>query len=786
MTIIRLIKDSGINYQAKGKGIEVKDLYSYLEARKLYEEYKNTSESIEIVIKKISLFEFFLDLEEDNRVVIENKSPKVKLKTTMDEMKSLGIIDFESFYDLSEGDKNFDRDLMRYHFQEEKNIFNLLNTLESIQFSNPNLLTIFRDTFLNDYPEEMKKVFLENPRIFGEKLLQGCIFSRYFEINYRIFEIWNETDESYKFYKKNIELNNSFLESLKDINFENIERKLEENYKKLPLFVNYDEDKYLKGVSGYLNFEKKFYISKFLKEFEETLDVESKTISYEKFKEKFSSEKPIELLLERVKEIQNINIDFDCKNVEDLKNWKKFFRKDYIVLNNNLSNDKTENLLKSCEKKYEIELNNLRKKIETKWASIDKEFQEYFMSNYNQLMSSEVKEGLSYKLEEIKKVLLKGKKVFVVFVDCLRYDLWEMYKEEFNKRGYFVQNDDLTLSMIPTVTNHCKKILFTGKKYDNINENISYISGIEEFFKNYKVNSVSNFDDIDDNADINIYEILEMDENIHKSKDITTGYLKSILHHRMRLVLEYIEDKETNVIVCSDHGCVAIKSENTRSIEFRSFIKEKNLELENHGRYMSISGLFFDKNIYNMLIENLLKNDFYHVIPRDQLNNYYLKETIRNKEVYCYIMYKESYAPTRSGECTHGGITMEEVMIPFAILEKNIKEYIPIKLEVINSKVTAGEKGEITILVINKNEIDHLEASLVYNGANKKLHNVEGNKQIAIPVTIKEIGKIPEKITVEIKVYGETHKLEIDVDIESVESKKSKISKKLKKSRSLL
>lgn len=764
----------------------MKDLYSYLEARKLYERYKNRDEAMEIVIKKESLFNFFLDLEEDTRVVVEKKSPKVKLEITIDEMKSLGITNFEKFYDLSQGNKNFDRDLIRYHFQEEKNIFKLLNILENISFSNSELLVNFKNIYLKNYPEEMQKLFLKHPTIFKEKLLEGYIFSKYFEINYRIFGIWDEVEESYKFYKKNEELNNAFLEALEDINFEKIEKKLEENYKKLPLFINYNENEYLKGVSGYLNFEKIFFIAKFLESFNENLDIENKKISYEKFLEKFPEEILIKRLLERVEAIQNIDINFEMENIKDLQNWKKFFKKEYIILNNDLSDDKTEKIIKDCEKKYKIELNNIRINIQKKWLNIDEKFQNYFLNNYNQLMSSEIKEGLSYKLEEIKKILLKGKKVFIVFVDCLRYDVWASYKEEFNKLDYFVQKDDLILSMIPTVTNHCKKILFSGKKYNDINENMSYADEIKEFFMKYKVNYISKFEDIDENSDINIYEILEMDENIHKSKDLTIEYLKSILHHRMKPVLEYIKEKDTDVVVCTDHGCVAINSENTKNIEFRNFIKEKNLEIENHGRYIRISGLYFDEKIYNVLIESLQKSDLYHVISRDKLNNYYLKETIRNKEVYCYLMYKGKYAPIRSGECTHGGIAMEEVMIPFAVLSKNIKEYRPIKLETKKLKVTANEKDEIILLLINENEIDSLEVSLAYNGASEIFNNIEGNKQIVIPLTIKQIGKIPEKVVIEMKVYGKTQKAELNIDIESLESRKSKISKKLKKSRSLL
>lgn len=783
ITIINLIKDSGINYQIKGKGIEVKDLYSYLDARKLYEEYKNNTEVIEIVIKKRSLFNFFLDLEEDSSVVVEKKSPKIILGISIDKMKSLGIMDIESFYNISEGDKNFDMDLMKYHFKEEKNIFTLLNILENISFSNSNLLTIFKDKYIKDYPEEMKKMFLKNPKMFKEKLLEGYIFSKYIEINYRIFEIWDDVEESYRFYKNNKLLDNAFLEEFKNLDFNRIEEKLEENYKKLPLFVNYNEDEYLACVSGSLDFEKNFYISKFLKDFNSILDTENKKRSYEKFKEKFSGESLIEKLLDKVENIQNMNVDFECENIEI---WKKFFKEKYILLNNDLSSDKIENLLKNCEKKFGVNLDNIRKTIENKWKKIDEQFQDYFMNNYNQLMSSEVREGISYKLEEIKKLLLKGKKVFVVFVDCLRYDVWKIYKEEFNKIGYFIQNDDITLSMIPTVTNHCKKILFSGKKYNNIEENASYLNEIKSFFSSFKVNSVSNLDDIDENADINIYEILEIDENIHKSKDITIEYLKSILHHRMKLIMEYIKYREIDVVVCTDHGCVAIKNENTRSIEFRNFIKEKNLELENHGRYMSVSGLHFDENIYNILMENLKENGLYHVIERNRLKNFYLKETIRNREVYCYIMYKGNYAPVRSGECTHGGITLEEVMIPFAVLEKKIKKYIPIKLEVINSKVTANEKGEITILLLNENKIDELEISLLYNGASNKLNNINGNKQIDIPLIVKDIGTIPEKIVVEMKVYGKIYKQELYIDIDSIESTKIKISRKLKKSRSLL
>ncbi len=779
--IIKLIKNSGAFYQAKGEYMEVFDLPTYLEGRRYFEDYKNSQDEFEIIVSENSLFDFFLDLEEHPNVKVEEKTFDLEGHYSREDIIRYSIWEngkAEKMYDTA---LTKEKNVLRYHFGDEKNIFNLMEIFEKTENKKRDFDIIFAGEYLEFIPQNLKDIFYRDPDGFRNILLEGCIFSKYKKHNYNVLVSWKETEKVYEFFRNDTVIEKHYKDRKNKNDLSHVEKSIGENYNKLGIYYEFDEEKFIENISGELDFERKFFIKSFLRSLNERLQAGEREKSYLKFKEKFQTdEKHIEGLINSLKKIEEISHDFS--NIDD---WKKFFKNEYIYLKDDLNKENILNIIKKCEKEYMVELKDIEKYINDKWGSVNREFGDFFMENYNSLMSSEKRNGLDYRLEELKKYAYRGKKILFIFIDCLRYDIWKKYESKFTDREYYLQNEDLCLSFVPTVTEYCKKILFNGKKYNQID---SYNqSSFDTNFDGLSVKRIRSTDEMDMDGDIFLYEITEIDKMFHDYSGLDDEFLLNALDHKLSNVLNYIENNDITVVIGTDHGALKLSEENLRSINFREYLKEKNLTLDNHGRFMRISGEYFDEVVYHNLMKKFAQDDLYYTIGRDSLKKYYLKELEGKKEIYCYLIYKSGFYPYNTGEYNHGGVSLEEVMIPFVILTRNKKEYVEASVKIVKNTVEEGKISDIKILLENKNLLKNIKIKLCYNSEVMHYESIEGNKEIDIPININErIGEIADILSISFEFEGEKKEIRYPVNIVVEENKKKKLNKKLKKSRSLL
>ena len=157
--IIKLVKNSGAFYQARGKYTEVYDLPTYLKSRRDYESYKNSQEEFEIIVSENSLFDFFLDLEEHPNVTVEEKIFILEGYYSREDIIRYSLWDNEKAEKIYDTAITKEKNVLKYHFGHEKNIFNLLEIFEKVENKKGDLNIIFAGEYLEFIPQGLKEKF---------------------------------------------------------------------------------------------------------------------------------------------------------------------------------------------------------------------------------------------------------------------------------------------------------------------------------------------------------------------------------------------------------------------------------------------------------------------------------------------------------------------------------------------------------------------------------------------------------------------------------------------------
>jgi CheY-like chemotaxis protein len=291
-------------------------------------------------------------------------------------------------------------------------------------------------------------------------------------------------------------------------------------------------------------------------------------------------------------------------------------------------------------------------------------------------------------------VLEENDSVYFILIDNLRYDQWKTISTLTNEL-FKIESEEMYYSILPTATQYARNSLFAGlmpseieKKYPklwvgeedeegkNLHEEELLIENLRRMGKNYKVSYnkitnhnagkklsenlsnlngnklnviVYNFVDMLSHARTEMEIIRELADNEAAYRSITKSWFE---HSPLYDILKELAHKKAKVIITTDHGTIHVK-------EPSRVVGDKNTN--SNLRYKTGRSLeFIKKDVFEV------KNPADAFLPKQNISSSYI--FAKEDKFFAYPNNYNHYVSYYKNTFQHGGISLEEVLIPFIVL----------------------------------------------------------------------------------------------------------------------
>ncbi len=339
-----------------------------------------------------------------------------------------------------------------------------------------------------------------------------------------------------------------------------------------------------------------------------------------------------------------------------------------------------------------IEVLNMQKK------EANNTFAKFYQENYKDWLTGQLedKPALSHTLikDKVIPLLDSKKKIFLLLIDNLRFDQWKAIQPHI-ERYFRVRNESIYYSILPTTTQYARNSFFAGLMPNEIKKRFPYywkeeseegsknqyeeellLEQLKMFGRNVKTsyNKVLNlnagkkvFENISNlmGNDLNVivYNFVDMLSHARTEMEIIRELAndepayRSLMvswfeHSSLFDIIKYLSNQNIELIITTDHGSIKV-SDPVKIIGDRNV----NTNL----RYKFGKSLAYDaKDVFEM------KDPEEYYLPKINVSTRFV--FTRNDEFFAYPNNYNYYAKYYRDTFQHGGISMEEILIPFIIL----------------------------------------------------------------------------------------------------------------------
>ncbi len=333
-------------------------------------------------------------------------------------------------------------------------------------------------------------------------------------------------------------------------------------------------------------------------------------------------------------------------------------------------------------------------------SDANKGFARFIKNNYESwFVGSEEKPMMSPNLfkDRIFPMLDKGQKVFVLIIDNFRYDQWKLIQPIIN--DYFiVESEELYCGILPTVTQYARNAIFAGlmpyeinklypeywlndeeeggknmkekelfqtqlsrhgKKYKYFYEKISKLKTGEKLVENIKdlLNNqlnilVYNYIDMLSHARTEIEMIRELANDEPAYRSLTLSWFK---HSPLFALIKELQQQDVKIVITTDHGTIRVQNP-------VKVIGDKNTST--NLRYKNGRNLNYNpKEVFEIRDPQKVH------LPKSHISTSYIFAI--NDDFLAYPNNFNYYVNYYKDTFQHGGVSLEEMIIPFIKLKPN-------------------------------------------------------------------------------------------------------------------